>query len=99
MVDQVSFVRKKEVSVEKKKEMLEKYEFKKYADSLNITTKSGRLIKDKYFPEDKKQAIAATAVKLLSNGSVLNYVGKTNMVLSQARKISKIMKEKDISHP
>lgn len=61
-------------------------------------TKSGRLIKDKYFPEDKKQAIAATAVKLLSNGSVLIYVGKTNMVLSQAREISKIMKEKNISH-
>lgn len=61
-------------------------------------TKSGRLIKDKYFPEDKKQAIAATAVKLLSNGSVLIYVGKTNMVLSQAREISKIMKENNISH-
>lgn len=39
------------------------------------------------FPDDKKSAIAATAVKLRSLGSVLIFVGRQNMVNSQAKEV------------
>lgn len=39
------------------------------------------------FPNNKKQAVAATAHKLSLLGSVLIYVGRQNMVLSQAREV------------
>lgn len=39
------------------------------------------------FPNDKKQAIGATAVKLSISGSVLIFVCRKNMVLSQAREV------------
>ena len=61
-------------------------------------TKTGRKYNVKYFPNDKKEAVGATAVKMLSMGSVLIYVGRSNMVLSQARVISEIFKEKEITH-
>ncbi|KHE72659.1 DEAD/DEAH box helicase, partial [Halobacillus sp. BBL2006] len=40
-----------------------------------------------YFPRDKKQAYAASALRLSEIGPVLIYVGKKNMVLSQAREM------------
>ena len=39
------------------------------------------------FPDDKKEAVAATAVKLMDSGTVLLFVGQTRMVLSQARAV------------
>lgn len=42
-----------------------------------------------FFPKNKKESVAAAAVKLSMFGSVLIYVGKSNMVLSQAREIKK----------
>lgn len=39
------------------------------------------------FPKDKKQAVAATAIKLSLSGSVLVFVARKNMVLSQAKEI------------
>lgn len=62
------------------------------------TTKTGKKHPAKYFPEDKKEAVGATAVKMLSMGSVLIYVGKTNMVLSQARVVSKLMGDMKLVH-
>ena len=61
-------------------------------------TSTGTVYKAKYFPNDKKDAIGATAVKMLSMGSVLIYVGKTNMVFSQARIISKLLIEQNLTH-
>ena len=61
-------------------------------------TRTRKTYKAKYFPNDKKEAVGATAVKMLSMGSVLIYVGKTNMVFSQARVISKLLLEQNITH-
>lgn len=61
-------------------------------------TKTGRIYKPVYFPGDKKEAIGATAVKMLSMGSILIYVGKTNMVLSQARVILDLFLQQNITH-
>ncbi|NFS11180.1 DEAD/DEAH box helicase [Clostridium botulinum] len=61
-------------------------------------TKTGRIYKAKYFPEDKKEAVGATAVKMLLMGSVLIYVGRSTMVFSQARIVSKLFKEQKIEH-
>ncbi|MCB2353138.1 DEAD/DEAH box helicase [Clostridium estertheticum] len=60
--------------------------------------KTGREYPAVYFPKEKKDAVAATAVKLLSLGSVLIYVCRSTMVLSQARIVYKIMLELGISH-
>lgn len=60
--------------------------------------KTGRIYKAKYFPEDKKDAVGATAVKMLLMGSVLVYVGRSTMVLSQARIVSKLFEEQKIEH-
>lgn len=60
--------------------------------------KTGKKYPPKYFPDDKKDAIAATAVKMLAMGSVLIFVGRSNMVLSQARVVSKLMNELNITH-
>lgn len=62
------------------------------------TTLSGRVFPAKYYPADKKEAIASTATKMLEIGSVLIYVGRTNMVMSQARLITKIFDEENITH-
>lgn len=40
-----------------------------------------------FFPANKKESVAASASKLSMFGSVLIYVGKSNMVASQAREI------------
>lgn len=61
-------------------------------------TASGKIYKAAYFPNDKKQAVGATAVKMLSMGSVLIYVGRSNMVMSQARIVSKLFLEHKIEH-
>ena len=61
-------------------------------------TKTGKVYRATYFPKDKKEAVGATAVKMLSMGSVLIYVGRTNMVLSQARIVSKLLEQKNIIH-
>lgn len=61
-------------------------------------TKTGREFPAKYFPADKKDAVAATATKMLDIGSVLIYVGRSNMVLSQAKVVSKLFEEKGIKH-
>lgn len=61
-------------------------------------TKTGKVYPPKYFPNDKKDAIAATAVKMLTMGSVLIFVGRSNMVISQARVIFKLMNELNIIH-
>ncbi len=61
-------------------------------------TRTGKVYKAKYFPEDKKEAVGATAVKMLTMGSVLIYVGKTNMVFSQARVISELLLQQKIIH-
>ncbi|WP_084767051.1 DEAD/DEAH box helicase [Clostridium nigeriense] len=61
-------------------------------------TKSGKIFKPVYFPNDKKEAVGATAVKMLSMGSVLIYVGRSNMVLSQARVISKLFVHQNVRH-
>ncbi|OFI06664.1 ATP-dependent RNA helicase DeaD [Clostridium acetireducens DSM 10703] len=61
-------------------------------------TKTGKRYKAVYLPSNKKEAVAATAVKLLSLGSVLIYVGRSNMVLSQARIVSKVMQDFKITH-
>ena len=37
------------------------------------------------FPDDKKEAVAATAVKLMDSGTVLIFVGQTTRIFSQAR--------------
>lgn len=39
------------------------------------------------FPKEKKQAVAAVALKMSSLGSVLIFVGRQNMVVSQGREI------------
>ena len=44
------------------------------------------------FPNNKKQAIGASALKLANSGSVLIYVGRKNMVLSQAEEVINAMK-------
>jgi len=61
-------------------------------------TKTGKVYNATYFPNDKKEAVGATAVKMLSMGSVLIYVGRTNMVLSQAKVVSTLLKQKNITH-
>lgn len=61
-------------------------------------TKTGKTYKPVYFPNDKKDAVGATAVKMLSMGSVLIYVGRSNMVLSQARVVSKLFAQQKITH-
>lgn len=61
-------------------------------------TKTGKVYKPVYFPRDKKEAVGATAVKMLSMGSVLIYVGRSNMVLSQARVISNLFLQQNITH-
>lgn len=61
-------------------------------------TKTGKNYKAVFFPNDKKEASGATAVKMLSMGSVLIFVGKTTMVLSQARVVSKLFLENEIIH-
>ena len=61
-------------------------------------TSTGKVYKAKYFPDDKKEAVGATAVKMLSMGSVLIYVGRSNMVFSQARVISKLLLQQKITH-
>lgn len=49
------------------------------------------------FPKNKKQAVAATALKLSNSGSVLIFVCKKNMVVSQAKEILDAMgKEKEV---
>jgi len=49
------------------------------------------------FPKNKKQAIAATSLKLCPSGSVLIFVCKKNMVISQAKEVIEAMgKEKEI---
>lgn len=62
------------------------------------STTTGKVYKAVYFPKDKKEAVATSAIKLLSLGSVLIYVGRTNMVLSQSRIVSKLIEENKISH-
>lgn len=61
-------------------------------------TKTGKIYNEVYFPNDKKEAVGATAVKMLSMGSVLIYVGRSNMVLSQGRVISKLFSQQNITH-
>lgn len=61
-------------------------------------TTTGKKYPAKYFPEDKKEAVGATAVKMLTMGSVLIFVGRSNMVLSQGRIVSKLMDEMHITH-
>ncbi len=61
-------------------------------------TKTGKNYKAVFFPKDKKEASGATAVKMLSMGSVLIFVGKTTMVFSQARVVSKLFIENEIEH-
>lgn len=62
------------------------------------TTNTGKSYPAKYFPHDKKDAVGATAVKMLSMGSVLIYVGRSNMVLSQARVVADLFNKKKITH-
>ncbi|MGZ9642850.1 DEAD/DEAH box helicase [Bacillus cereus] len=50
------------------------------------------------FPQNKKQAIAAAAIKMSSLGSVLVFVGRKNMVLSQAREILVAMENAGKDH-
>ncbi|AND41429.1 DEAD/DEAH box helicase [Cytobacillus oceanisediminis] len=50
------------------------------------------------FPKEKKQAVAASAVKLALSGSVLVYVGKQNMVVSQGEEIIRAMEELRLEH-
>lgn len=50
------------------------------------------------FPKEKKQAVAAVAIKIALSGSVLVYVGRQNMVLSQAEEIIRAMGENLIDH-
>jgi hypothetical protein len=40
-----------------------------------------------WFPDNKRDAVAASAVKLVALGSVLIFVGRQNMVMSQARSV------------
>ncbi len=61
-------------------------------------TSTGKTYKAVCFPNDKKEAVGATAVKMLSMGSVLVYVGRSNMVSSQARVISKLFSQQNITH-
>lgn len=61
-------------------------------------TKTGKVYKPVYFPSDKKEAVGATAVKMLSMGSVLIYVGRSNMVLSQGRVISNLFSKQNVTH-
>lgn len=62
------------------------------------TTKTGKTYPAKYFPNDKKDAVGATAVKMLAMGSVLIYVGRSNMVRSQAKVVSMLMRKLNITH-
>lgn len=59
---------------------------------------TGRVYKSVYFPNDKKEAVGATAVKMHSMGSVLIYVGKSTMVMSQGRVLSSLFMEQGITH-
>ncbi|GEB27486.1 ski2-like helicase [Enterococcus casseliflavus] len=59
---------------------------------------TGRVYPAVYFPKDKKEAVGATAVKMLSMGSVLIYVGRSTMVESQARVISILLDEQEVLH-
>lgn len=61
-------------------------------------TTTGKKYPAKYFPENKKEAVGATAVKMLTMGSVLIFVGRSNMVLSQGRIVSKLMYDMNITH-
>jgi hypothetical protein len=54
--------------------------------------------KTKYFPSNKKQAIAAATVKLSQIGSVLIFVGRANMVKSQAKEVSTALGSEDEMH-
>lgn len=61
-------------------------------------TSTGKVYNPTYFPNDKKEAVGATAVKMLSMGSILIFVGKSTMVLSQAKVISKLLLQQNITH-
>lgn len=61
-------------------------------------TKTGKVYPPVYFPKDKKEAVGATAVKMLSMGSILIYVGRSTMVESQARVIATLFDEQEITH-
>ncbi|MBI9060258.1 MAG: DEAD/DEAH box helicase [Labilibaculum sp.] len=74
-----------------------KFVEKKLVKAKRVTC-SGKEYPAKYFPETKKDAIAATAMKLLNLGSILIFVGKSNMVNSQARVFYQLMEEQNISH-
>lgn len=50
------------------------------------------------FPRDKKQAVAATALKLSHSGSVLIFVCRKNMVLSQAKEVYQAMSANNDEH-
>ncbi|WP_010170133.1 DEAD/DEAH box helicase [Bacillus coahuilensis] len=50
------------------------------------------------FPRDKKQAVAAAALKLGNSGSVLVFVCRKNMVLSQAEEVILAMGEDKAEH-
>src|SRR5690606_34321839 len=50
------------------------------------------------FPREKKQAIAATALKLSYSGSILIFVCRKNMVLSQAKEVFEAMGENKEEH-
>ncbi|WP_078543096.1 DEAD/DEAH box helicase [Litchfieldia alkalitelluris] len=50
------------------------------------------------FPREKKQAVAAASLKLSNSGSVLVFVCRKNMVLSQAQEIIRAMGEDKEEH-
>ncbi|MGU3397960.1 DEAD/DEAH box helicase [Priestia sp. D51] len=50
------------------------------------------------FPKNKKQAIAATSLKLCLSGSVLIFVCRKNMVISQAKEVFEAMGEEREIH-
>lgn len=62
---------------------------KQFIEPIQIKKKNKK--KTYFFPTNKKESVAAAATKLSMFGSVLIYVGKSNMVVSQAREIIKYL--------
>lgn len=58
---------------------------KQFIEPIQLKKKHKKKIS--FFPANKKESVAAAAAKLSMFGSVLIYVGRSNMVVSQAREI------------
>lgn len=69
-----------------------------FLDPIVVKTQLKTKIKETIFPSDKKEAVALTAVKLSSIGSVLIFVGVANSVLGYAQSVLTALGESPVSH-